>query len=34
MAELQRKIEAKPSSEELRTLLTRRLELQKLLANN
>src|SRR5277367_5361326 len=34
MADLQRKIEAKPSSDELRTLLTRRLELQKLLANN
>jgi DNA primase len=32
MAELQRKIEAKPSSDELRSLLTRRLELQKLLA--
>jgi DNA primase len=32
MAELQRKIEAKPSSDELRGLLTRRLELQKLLA--
>jgi DNA primase len=34
MAELQRKIEAKPSSDELRVLLTRRLELQKLLASN
>jgi DNA primase len=32
MAELQRKIEAKPSSDELRGLLTRRLELQKLRA--
>jgi DNA primase len=34
MAELQRKIEAKPTGDELRTLLTRRLELQKLLAAN
>jgi DNA primase len=34
MAELQRKIEAKPSGDELRVLLTRRLELQKLLASN
>ncbi|MGA8143923.1 MAG: DNA primase [Candidatus Acidiferrales bacterium] len=34
MADLQRRIEAKPPSDELRILLTRRLELQKLLASN
>jgi hypothetical protein len=34
MAELQRKIESKPSGDELRVLLTRRLELQKRLASN
>jgi hypothetical protein len=31
---LQKKIEAKPSTDELRSLLTRRLELQKQLATN
>ncbi|HWZ54069.1 MAG TPA: DNA primase [Candidatus Acidoferrales bacterium] len=34
MADLQRQIEAKPSGDVLRTLLTRRLELQKLLASH
>jgi len=33
LAELQKKIESKPSSEELRRLVSRRLELQKLLAS-
>ncbi len=33
LAELQKKIESKPSNEELRRLVTRRLELQKLLAS-
>jgi DNA primase len=34
LAALQKKIEAKPTTDELRGLLTRRLELQKLLATN
>src|ERR1700740_1279704 len=34
LAALQKKIEAKPTNDELRGLLTRRLELQKLLATN
>jgi len=33
LAELQKQIESKPSGEELRRLVTRRLELQKLLAS-
>jgi hypothetical protein len=32
LAELQRKLESKPPTEELRRIITRRLELQKLLA--
>jgi len=33
LTELQKQIESKPSAEELRRLVTRRLELQKLLAS-
>jgi hypothetical protein len=34
LAELQKQLEAKPSADELRRIVTRRLELQKLLASH